>query len=70
MAQKTQISVLALPGMVHSFSPKSAADAIRAFDGGTVTVLGKFSGTVTNVGKFDGDVTVEQKMDGTFSINS
>ena len=69
MAQKTEISVLALPGMIHSFSPKSAADSIRVFGGGTVTVAGKFSATVTSAGKFDGDVTVEQKLDGDFSIN-
>lgn len=60
---------MALPGMIHSFSAKTAAEGIRAFGDGTVSVVGKFSGTVTNEGKYDGTVSIEQKLDGTFTIN-
>jgi hypothetical protein len=69
MAQKTELSLLALPGMMHGFSAKAEAEGIRAFGEGAVTVVGKFSGMVTNEGKYDGTVSVEGKLDGTVTLN-
>ena len=69
MAQKTELSLLALPGMMHGFSAKDEAEGIRVFGEGTVTVVGKFSGTVMNEGKYDGAVSVEGKFGGTVTLN-
>jgi hypothetical protein len=69
MAQKTELSLLALPGMIHSFSAKAEAEGIRVFGEGTVTVAGKFSGMVTNEGKYDGTVAVENIFGGTVTVN-
>ena len=71
MAQKTELSLLALPGMMHGFSAKDEAAGVvtRVFGEGTVTVAGKFSGTVMNEGKYDGAVSVEGKFGGTVTLN-
>ena len=71
MAQKTELSLLALPGMIHSFLAKDEAAAVgdRRFTG-TITVAPKYEGTYANEPKFEGAVTNESKYEGTIAINS
>ena len=68
MAQKTELSVLALPGPVHSFNAKEEAVPSTVFRlcgqvtnepkyGGTVSGESKYSGTITNEPKFGGKVS-------------
>jgi len=69
MPQKTELSLLALPGMIHSFSPKAAAEVEDRRFTGTITVVPKFAGTVANEPKYAGTVANEPKYEGTIAIN-
>jgi len=65
MAQKTELSVLSLPGPVHSFSAK--ADASRRLCG-TITNEPKYDGTITGEPKYGGVITNEPKYGGEVSL--
>ena len=71
MAQKTQLSVLGLPGAIHSFLAKTeaAAAVTRAFGDAVLSIAAKLAGSVTNETKLAGTGTVEPIHDGTISIN-
>lgn len=70
MAQKTELSVLSLPGPVHSFSAKeeAAPSAFRLC--GTITNEPKYAGTVSNEPKYAGIITNEPKYGGEVSLIS
>ena len=69
MAQKTALSSLALPGMIHTFLAKSAAAGIRAFGEAVLTIGRKLTGTVAAETKLQADDNIEPKFDSEFSIN-
>lgn len=70
MAQITELSLLALPGMMHSFSPKAAAvSTIRAFGDAVLSITAKLSGDLSIEPKLQGTLDIEPKLDGTLSIN-
>lgn len=55
--------------MIHSFSPKAAAEVEDRRFTGTITVVPKFAGTVANEPKYAGTVANEPKYEGTIAIN-
>lgn len=65
MAQITELSVLALPGMVHSFNAKATAGGRLC---GQVTNEPKYAGTITNVPKYSGTITNEPKYGGDVTL--
>lgn len=69
MAQKTELSVLALPGPVHSFSAKEEAVPSTVFRMcGQVTNEPKYAGAVSNEAKYAGTITNEPKFGGEVSL--
>jgi len=65
MAQKTELSALALPGPVHSFSAKEEAVPSVVFRMcGSISNESKFAGAVSNEPKFAGTVSNEPKFGG------